>query len=90
MDDSGSYTLQVTNSEGTAISNAAVMKVLVPEPQMPILEYIVEDGCLILNFTGNLYESDDLENWVPVIGAFSPYEVNPVSIGNHYYRSAME
>ncbi len=90
VDDSGSYTLQVTNSEGTAISNAAVMKVLVPEPQIPILEYIVEDGCLILNFTGNLYESDDLENWVPVIGAFSPYEVNPVSIGNHYYRSAIE
>ncbi|MBQ7589325.1 MAG: immunoglobulin domain-containing protein [Verrucomicrobia bacterium] len=90
VNDSGSYTLQVNNSEGTAISNAAKVSVVTPEAQIPILEYIVEDGRLILDFTGNLYESDDLQNWVPVIGATSPYVVDPVSIGSHYYLSVIE
>jgi len=90
VDDSGSYTLQVTNSEGTTISNVAMVSVVTPEPQIPILEYIVEEDRLILNFTGNLYESDDLQNWVPVMGATSPYEVDPVSIGSHYYLSVIE
>ena len=90
VNDSGSYTLQVSNSEGTATSNEAMVKVAAPEPPIPILEYIVEEGRLILNFTGNLYESDDLQNWVPVMGVTSPYEVNPVSIGSHYYLSVIE
>jgi hypothetical protein len=90
VNNSGSYTLQVSNSEGTAISNVAMVSVVTPEPQIPVLEYIVEEDRLILNFTGNLYESDDLQNWVPVIGATSPYEVDPVLKGSHYYLSVIE
>ena len=47
-----------------------------PQPEdPPKIEYVISNKELILNFTGELYESDDAVNWTKVESAVSPYKV---------------
>ncbi|MBO7106802.1 MAG: formylglycine-generating enzyme family protein [Verrucomicrobia bacterium] len=59
-------------SVGTGFRVALVRNV--PEEPSKI-EYTVSNEELILNFTGELYESDDAVNWTKVESAVSPYKV---------------
>ena len=62
---------------------------MAPDITEPTLTFFWENGMLILNFTGVLYESEDLENWILVPDAHEVYEVVP-TIGKKqkYYRTS--
>lgn len=84
----GIYRLRANNSKGVTISQPITLTVISNEPEIATLEYAIEDGKLILNFTGTLYQSNNMQDWEEVTGAESPYLVDPTDDVAHYYRTA--
>lgn len=89
MDDAGSYTVEVQNELGTATSDPYILTVLQMTEDLPLLNWTIDGDTLLFSFTGVLYESDDLINWVPV-SATSSYNVLLDEAGQKFYRSVIE
>ncbi|MBO4716197.1 MAG: hypothetical protein J5672_08915, partial [Verrucomicrobia bacterium] len=54
----------------------------------PVIHFVVdENGGLVLEFTGTLYESEDTVNWTEVEEAQSPFVVDTTK-GKKFYRCA--
>ena len=62
-------------------------EIIVLPTKEPTLTYSVEDGELILNFTGCLEYSDDLISWKKLNSIHSPYTIPKETIPQRFYRS---
>jgi formylglycine-generating enzyme required for sulfatase activity len=83
--DAGSYTVTVSNSAGSVTSDVATLTVESSGTKPAIDFVVVEDGEMVLDFVGILYESDDAVNWKPVEGAKAPFKVDTTQ-GKKFYR----
>jgi hypothetical protein len=63
---------------------------LTQEQAKPVVSFKVEGNSLILTFTGNLYESEDMLSWTLIEGAKLNHTVDISSSKNKYYRSVIE
>ena len=89
LSDSGGYVLEVTNSLGTADSRSATLSVVPEVVEPPTLQCSIEGDFLVLTFSGALYESSDMIEWVLVEGAEAPvYKVEIEKSGRKYYLAA--
>lgn len=71
------------------VEKTVELEVMAPVITEPTLTFFWENGVLILNFTGVLYESEDLENWILVPDAHEVYKVEPTTGKRQkYYRSS--
>ena len=62
-------------------------EIIVLPTKEPTLTYSVEDGELILNFTGGLEYSDDLISWKKLNSIHTPYTIPKEAIPRRFYRS---
>ena len=72
-----------------SVEKTVELEVTAPVITEPTLTFLWENGVLILNFTGVLYESEDLENWTIIPDAHEVYKVE-LTTGKRqkYYRSS--
>ncbi len=60
------------------------------QQEQPVVSFKIEGNSLLLTFTGNLYESEDMLSWTLIEGAKLNHTVDISSSKNKYYRSAIE
>jgi hypothetical protein len=86
--DAGSYWVLVSNDLGEAESQRATLSVVPFVPGEAELSFAVEDGELVLTFTGSLQESSDCKEWSGKLPVTSPYRVN-LSGAKKFFRATL-
>lgn len=86
--DAGSYWVRVSNDLGEVESRRALLTVVPFVPGEAELSYELEDGELVLTFTGSLQESSDCKEWSGKLPVTSPYRVN-LSGAKKFFRATL-
>jgi len=86
--DAGSYWVRVSNDLGEAESRRATLTVVPFVIGEAELSFTVENGELVLTFTGSLQESNDCKEWSGKLPVTSPYRVN-LSGARKFFRATL-